>query len=106
MMKRVCSLLGFAQRAGQVASGEVAVEQAIRRRKALLVILATDASANTLKKTEALCMQRSVPTRQALTREQLGLAIGRSPRASVAILDSGFAGALAEALRGEEHGGG
>lgn len=105
-MKRFCSLLGFAQRAGRVASGEVAVEQAVRHKKAALVIVAADASVNSKEKTEALCMHHSVPTCQALTREQLGLAIGRSPRASVAVLDPGFARALTEALRGEEHGGG
>lgn len=40
--------LGLATRAGQVVSGEYAVEGAVRRGKVVLLIIAADASENTL----------------------------------------------------------
>lgn len=103
-MARLDSLLGFAQRAGQLVSGETAVELAVSRNKARLVILALDASENTVDRFEALCSRKSVPFRRAATKERLGNAIGRSPRASLAVLDPRFAGPIAESLRSEDMG--
>lgn len=105
-MKRLFSLLGFAQRAGKLVSGETAVEQVLRRGKARMLLLATDASESTIGKLTGQAEKRSVPVHRIATREQIGEAIGRSPRASVAVVDEQFAGAIAEALRAEEHGGG
>ena len=49
-MRKFYSLLGLCKRASKVAGGEVAAEEAIRGKKACLVIVAGDASANTKKK--------------------------------------------------------
>ena len=49
-MRKFYSLLGLCKRANKVAGGEVAAEEAIRGKKACLVIVAGDASANTKKK--------------------------------------------------------
>ncbi len=48
-MRKFYSLLGLCKRANKVAGGEVAAEEAIRGKKACLVIVAGDASANTKK---------------------------------------------------------
>ena len=48
--KRLLSYLGLAKRAGKVASGEFQTEEAIRKGKAELVLVAGDASDNTKKK--------------------------------------------------------
>lgn len=47
---RWASLLGLAQRAGKVVSGEGLVVKEVQRGKAQLVLLSEDASANTEKK--------------------------------------------------------
>ncbi|MEM5770693.1 MAG: ribosomal L7Ae/L30e/S12e/Gadd45 family protein, partial [Bacillota bacterium] len=44
---QVRNLLGLAQRAGKLLSGEGTVESALRRGKVKLLIIAEDASANT-----------------------------------------------------------
>ena len=49
---RILSSLGLAQKAGCIASGEYAVEKAVKGGLASLVIVAEDASDNTKKKTE------------------------------------------------------
>ena len=41
-------MLGLAQRAGKVASGEFSTEKAVKSKKAFLVVVASDASDNTL----------------------------------------------------------
>ncbi len=46
---KVLSLLGIAQKAGRVVSGEFSVEKAVKEGKACLVLVAKDASDNTKK---------------------------------------------------------
>ena len=50
MNDKVISLLGLAERAGKIASGEFAAEKAVKTGKARLIIVAEDASDNTKKK--------------------------------------------------------
>ena len=47
MNDKVISLLGLAERAGKIASGEFAAEKAVKIGKARLIIVAEDASDNT-----------------------------------------------------------
>ena len=47
---RVLNLIGLAQKAGKVVSGEFMTEKAVKTGEAALVILAEDASENTQKK--------------------------------------------------------
>ena len=95
-MKRnkVLSLAGLAAKAGKIASGEFPVEKAVKSGKGHLVIVAEDASANTRKKFTNMCSYYGVPI---LYMELLGKTIGKEFRASVAVLDAGFAKAMLEA---------
>lgn len=92
-------MLGLTQRAGKAASGEVAVEQALKKRRAHLLIVAEDASGRTRERLAALAAQTSVPCYVVGTREDLGLALGKAQRAAVAVqsvdLAKGIAGILA-----------
>lgn len=49
MTDKALSMIGLATKAGKIASGEFAVESAVRKGKAVLVIIASDASDNTKK---------------------------------------------------------
>ena len=49
-MDAILSMLGLAQKAGRIASGEFATEKAVRSGRANLILLTEDASANTQKK--------------------------------------------------------
>ena len=47
--KRALSMIGLAQKAGKVASGEFSTEKAVKEHKAYMVIVADDSSDNTKK---------------------------------------------------------
>ncbi|MDQ0270186.1 YlxQ family RNA-binding protein [Cytobacillus purgationiresistens] len=85
------SLLGLANRARKITSGEELTVKDIRNGKAKLILLSADASANTAKKVTDKCKSYQVPYRIVENREILGHAIGKEARVVVAILDDGFA---------------
>ena len=95
-MKRdkVLSSLGMAQRAGRVASGELAVEKAVKSFRAHLVIVAEDASELTKKKIRNMASFYEVPVLIYGTKETLGQSLGKEMRASAAVLDPGFADSI------------
>jgi len=84
-------LLGLAARARKVISGEELVIKEIRSGKAKLVLLASDASANTAKKIKDKCTYYNVEYRVFGDRYDLGHATGKETRVSLAIMDAGFA---------------
>ncbi|MDE3838557.1 hypothetical protein C0966_04025 [Bacillus methanolicus] len=85
------SLLGLANRARKIISGEELTVKEIRSGKAKLVLLARDASANTTKKITDKCGSYHVPYKMVANRYLLGQAIGKEARVVAAILDEGFA---------------
>ncbi len=85
------SLLGLANRARKIISGEELSVKEIRNGKAKLVLLSADASANTTKKITDKCKSYEVPYKLVEDRHLLGQAIGKEARVVVAVLDDGFA---------------
>ncbi len=98
----VFGTLGLAMKSGNVASGEFLTEQAIRAGTAKLVIVAEDASANTKKKFLNSCRYYHVPIAVFGDKDVLGNAIGKEFRASLAVLDQGFASSISKHLDLEE----
>jgi len=95
------TLLGLCQRAGKAISGEFAVEQALRRRKADLLILAEDASENTQERFINLAQRSGVPCYRFGTRDELGAVIGKGHRATIAVQSRDFAKGIVSALTKE-----
>ena len=91
MMNKSLSLIGLASRARKVSSGEFSVEKAVKTGYANLVIVANDASDNTRKKFNDMCKFYETPIIFYSTKEELGHALGKEYRASLAILDENFA---------------
>ena len=94
MTDRFFQLLGLATKAGKTVSGEFAVEQAIKRREACLVIVTEDASENTKKHFCDMCRYRDIPMLIYGSKPNLGKSTGKHERASAAVLDQGFADKL------------
>lgn len=94
-------MLGLCQRAGKTASGDTAAEQALRRRKANLLLLASDASERTRVKFLSLAQEANVAVYSVGTREELGEAIGKAHRAAVAIQSGDFAKGMVGILKKE-----
>ena len=99
-MDSIASLLGLALRAGRLAVGEEPVRTASRSHKAYLLLLASDAADNTIRRahhftqtgTNTICL--TIP----VTKEALGAPLGRASCAMLAVTDVGFAAALAKKL--------
>lgn len=94
MVNKVYSLMGLAEKAGKVVSGEFSTEKAVKSKKACLVILASDASGNTRKHFSDMCAYRNIALCIYGNKEELGHAIGKEMRASFAVTEKGFADAI------------
>ncbi|HIU65007.1 MAG TPA: ribosomal L7Ae/L30e/S12e/Gadd45 family protein [Candidatus Avacidaminococcus intestinavium] len=90
-LKKLGFALGLAQKAGKVASGDYAVKAAIKSGKVRLLLIAEDAAENSKKDLKYLADVYKVRVKEALTRVELGLAIGKAQRTALAIVDSNFA---------------
>jgi len=85
------NLLGLAQKSGSVAAGDMAADLALRRGKAALVLLAEDAAESTARGFATLAQRARVPCLVAGSKDELGNAVGKSPRAVVVITHREFA---------------
>ena len=88
---KVLSLIGLAMKAGRCISGETMTESETKSGRARLVIIASDASENTKKKFRDMCKFYKVPIYMYGCKDTLGHAMGKEFRASLEILDEGFA---------------
>ena len=95
----ILSLLGLALRGGRLAVGEEPAALAAKARQARLLLVASDAAGNTLRRAEHLaeeghCLWLTLP----FTKAELGGALGRGSAALAALTDTGLAAAVAERL--------
>lgn len=96
---KVLSYIGLAARGRNLASGEFSTEKAVKTGTAELVIVASDASDNTKKKFRDMCIFYEVPYMEYSDKEQLGHAMGKELRASIALLDHGLANAVLKQVK-------
>lgn len=95
---KVVSLLAMAAKAGKIAAGYSAVTDALRRGAACLVLFAGDLAEGTREKVAA-CIPDAVMQETMLSRDELGRLLGRELVGVAAVLDSGFARAIADELK-------
>ena len=100
---KVLSLISLATKAGKTASGEFSTEKEVKCGRAALVIVAKDASDNTKKKFKNMCDFYQVPIYFYADKDTLGHAMGKQFRASLAILDEGFAKGIRKHMDTEDH---
>lgn len=89
--QKLISLLGLAQKAGKLASGDFAAERAIKSGKAKLLLVAADASEGTKKGYRDTASYNNIAYCEILTKAAFGNAIGKPQRAALVFLDDGFA---------------
>lgn len=92
--QKVLNLLGLAQRAGKLMSGDFIVEKMVKRQLVPLLLLAGDCASNNRKKYLQLAETYEIPLREILDKEKLGTAIGKEKRVIILVNDKGFAKAL------------
>ncbi len=92
--KKIRNMISLAARAGKIASGATAAGLSVKKGRALLVIVAEDASANTKKKFTDMCETHEVPLKIFGKMEELGRSCGKELRSVLAVTDEGFAATL------------
>lgn len=97
---KVLNLLGLAQKAGKISSGNDLVISAMKTNKAALVLLATELSANSQKEFNYLSEKYEVPVNYDFTEQELSNALGKK-RKIIAVLDQGFKKAIMAKLEKE-----
>lgn len=102
-LSKALSLISLATKAGKTASGEFSTEREVKSYKAALVIVAADASDNTKKKFKNMCDFYKVPIYFYGDKDTLGHAMGKEFRASLAVLDAGFAKGIMKHLDTEDN---
>jgi len=98
MENKIFTLLGFAQKSGNLITGENTCEIYLKRKQLILLIVSEDASENTVKKMAGHSKKYNVPLYQFASREELSIAIGKANRAVIGIKDRGFAKKITELL--------
>ncbi len=96
--QRITNLLSMAQRANRIVSGAFVVEQAMKKKQAVLVFLAGDAAEESKKNFKNLADKYKIPYAEGLDRETLGACLGKEFRAVAALTDEGFAKKLGQLM--------
>ena len=108
MSNAILSLIGLSKKAGRLEVGEEPVGAAAHARHTKLLLVASDAAANTRRRCAHFAEAGAVPWAELpFTKEELGGTVGRSSCALVAVTDIGFASSLAaklSALNPEQYG--
>ena len=102
-MDSIPSLLGLALRAGRLAVGEEPVGAACRGHKAYLLLLASDAADNTIRRASHFSQsaKNTICLQLPLTKAELGSGLGRTACAMAALTDVGFAAAVMVVVTGQ-----
>ena len=103
MGSELLPLLGLCKRAGMMEVGEEPVEAAARAKDARVLLLASDAADNTVRRARHFaeagqCLWLRIP----FTKEELGHAMGRTSCAILAVTDIGFAANIVHRLAQED----
>lgn len=102
MSDKNLSLLGLMRRASAIEIGEENAGSAVRGGKAKLLLLASDASENAVKRAEGFAYGRNVLTVQLpYTKAEISAAVGLAGCSMAAVTDLGFANSLMGSLAAE-----
>jgi ribosomal protein L7Ae-like RNA K-turn-binding protein len=91
--QKILNLLGLAQRAGKLASGNETVIAKIKANKVKLLVLAADLKDNSRDKLLLLAHQNHLQIVDDFSASELSQAIGKK-RKVLAVLDAGFSKAI------------
>ncbi len=96
--QKILNLIGLATKAGKTASGEFSTEKAVKTGRAYLVVVSEEASGNTKKMFANMCTYYKVPICYFGKKDELGHAMGKEMRASLAVVDEGLAKAIVKQM--------
>ena len=92
-------LLGLARKGGRVEVGEEPVSAIARSGHARVILVASDAAENSLRRAQSFAENSKTPFMHTpFTKEEMGHAVGRSTCAMLALTDFGLAAAIGNKL--------
>ena len=98
-MDKALNYLALARKGGRVELGEEPVGAAARAGKAYLIVVASDAGDHTWRRAKSYAAGTPQQTlKVSFTKDELGMAIGRSALALAAVTDAALALALVQSL--------
>lgn len=98
-MDKILHLLGLAKRGSRLAIGEEPVGAACRAKDCRLLLLASDAAENTVRRAAHFAeVGQCISFRIPCTKAEMGNAVGRNACAMLAVTDIGIASSVAAAL--------
>lgn len=98
-MDNILHLIGIAKKAGRLVVGEEPVGSAARGRQARVILLASDAADNTVRRAGHFGEAGNISILATpYTKAELGMAVGRASCAMVAVTDAGLAASLVTKL--------
>lgn len=93
MKTRILNMLGIANKAGKLVTGEDSVINGLQKRNVKIVFVANDSSDRTIDKFDHKCFYYGVECIKTYSSDELTKAIGRC-RKIVGITDQGFCDAI------------
>ncbi|MGL5151192.1 MAG: ribosomal L7Ae/L30e/S12e/Gadd45 family protein [Clostridium sp.] len=90
-MNKFFNFLGLAKRAGSIVEGYSKCDEQRNRKQLQLFIISKDASSTTRKKFVNHCNEKKIPYIEGISKEELGMAIGREEVNVMAIEDKNMA---------------
>jgi len=103
-LQKIFSMIGLAQKAGQVSAGTMAARSSLLRMKAYLLIMSCDISENTRESLISLCKKRKVPWINLGNKFELGTSVGKAYRVALTINEPGMANSIIELLKSRGEG--
>lgn len=94
MVDPIYRMLGLAQKAGRILSGNEQVYEGLKKRKGTLLIITEDASPRTKDEYTAAADNYGIPHLFFGNKEELGNALGKGIRTACLLTDEGFAKAI------------
>ena len=96
---RIAGYLGIAQKAGKIAAGDNMALEALKKGRAVMLVLAEDAADTVKQELSDMAAAMQVPVLIWANKTDLGLIVGKSRRGALALLDQGFADAINKVLK-------
>ena len=96
--RKIYNLLGLMMKSRKLLSGSFMTERAVKDGSARLVIVSSDASDNTKKLFRNKCEFYEIPFYVFGNSENIGRAIGKEARVSLAVTDIGFTKSIQKLL--------
>lgn len=98
MSPKLTTMLGFAQKSGNLVSGTEQVLKSIESGKVKLCLLGNDVAEGTRKKVLAKCQHYKIPCYEILSTEAMSQAIGKENRTVIGITDKRFTASIVTLL--------